>query len=60
MLPPLLIWLNFDFSMLLLVPGDHGLGVRVLCVGTVNALKEPALSDRVTSKGIELLGITET
>ena len=54
--------------MLLLLAGDVSLnpgpGVCGLCLGTVNACfmqdKAPTLSDLVSSKSIDLLGITET
>ena len=68
MRPPPQVQLDFDFSLLLLLtgdvslnPGPSGHGLRL---GTVNACstwdKVPVLSDLVTSKGIDLLGITET
>ena len=68
MRPPLRVQLDFDFSLLLSLIGYVSLNsyprVRDLCLGTVNAdsirHKAPALSDLVTSKGIDLLGITDT
>ena len=68
MLPPPRIQLDFDFSLLLLLARDVSLNpgpsVRGLRLGNVNARsmrdKSPALLDLVTSKGIDLLGITET
>ena len=65
---PPLVWLNFDFSFLLVLAGDVSLnpgpGVRGLHAGTVNVRSmwdmAPALSDLVTSNGIDLLEITET
>ena len=66
-LPPR-VKLNLDLSLLLLLAGDislnHGPVAPNLRLGTVNARsmrdKTPALSDLVVSKGIDLLGITET
>ena len=66
--PPLLVQLDFDFFLQILLAGyvslNPGPGVRGLRLGTVIASsmrdKVRALSDLVTSKGIELLGITET
>ena len=66
--PPPRIQLNFDFSFLLLLAGDGSLNpgpsVHGLCLRTVNVCsmwdKVPALSDLVTSNGIDLLRITET
>ena len=58
--------LTFAWSFLLArnVSLNPGPGVCGLCLRTVNAHsvqdKAPALSDLVTSKGINLLGITET
>ena len=68
MRPPPRLQLDLDFSWLLLLAGDVNLnlgpGVRGLCFGNVNARsmrdKAFALSDLVVSKGIDLLGITET
>ena len=68
MRPPPQVQLDFDFSLLLLLAGDVSpnpspdmCGLRL---GTVNARsirdKAPVLSDLVASKGIDLLGITET
>ena len=65
MQPPPWVRLNLDFSLLLLLTGDVSLnpdpGVRGLRLGTDNAHsmqdKAPALSDLVTSKGIDLLGM---
>ena len=67
MQPPPWVQLDFDFSLLLLLTADVSLNpgpsVRGLCLRTANAHsirdKAPALSDLVTSKGIDLLGITE-
>ena len=66
-LPPR-VKLNLGLSLLLLLVGDVSLNpgpvAPNLCLGTVNARsmrdKAPALSDLVVSKGIDLLGITET
>ena len=60
--------LNLGLSLLLLFAGDVSLNpgpvAPNLRLGTVNARsmrdKAPALSDLVVSKGIDLLGITET
>ena len=68
MQPPPQFQLNLDVSFLLLLAGNVSLNpcstVDGLHLGTVNARsmqnKAPALSDPVTSKGIDLLGITET
>ena len=68
MWPPPRVQLDFDFSLLFLPTGDVSLNpgpsVRGLRLRTVNARsmweKAPALSNLVTSKGIDLLGITET
>ena len=68
MQPPPQVQLDFDFSLLLLLAEDVSLNpgpsVRGLRLGTVNAHsmwdKTPGLSDLVTSKCIDLLGITET
>ena len=68
MRPPPRVQLDLDLSLLLLLAGDVSLNlcpsVRGLHLGTVNAHsmreKPPALLDLVTSKGIDLLGITET
>ena len=65
MRPPLI---DFDFSSILLLAGDVSLNpgpsVHGLRLRTVNARsmqdKAPALSHLVTSKGIDLLGITVT
>ena len=62
------IKLNLGLSLLLLLAGDVSLNpdpvAPNLRLGTVNARsiedKVPALSDLVASKGIYLLGITET
>ena len=66
-LPPR-VKLNLGLSLLLLLAGDVSLNpgpvAPNLRLGTVNARsmrdKAPALSDLVVSKGIDLLGITET
>ena len=66
-LPPR-VKLNLVLSLLLLLAGDVSLNpgpvAPNLRLGTVNARsmrdKAPALSDLVVSKGIDLLGITET
>ena len=66
-LPPR-VKLNLGLSLLLLLAGDVSLNpgpvAPNLCLGTVNARsmrdEAPALSDLVVSKGIDLLGITET
>ena len=66
--PPPPVQLDLDFSLLLILTGDVSLnpgpGVPGLHLGTINARsirdKAPALLDLVTSKGIDLLGITET
>ena len=66
-LPPR-IKLNLGLSLLLLLAGDGSLNpgpvAPNLRLGTVNARsirdKAPVLSDLVVSKGIDLLGITET
>ena len=66
-LPPR-VKLNLGLSLLLLLAGDVSLNPSPaapnLRLGTVNARpmrdKAPALSDLVVSKGIDLLGITET
>ena len=68
MRPPPRVQLDFDFSLLLLLPGDASLNpaqdVRGLRLGTVNSGsmqdKVSALSELVASKSIDLLGITET
>ena len=68
MWPPPRVRLNLDMSLLLLLAGDVSLnpgpGVRNLRLGTVNARsmrdKAPVLSDLMTSKNINILGITET
>ena len=68
MRPPSRVQLDFKVSLLLLLARDvslnPGTGVCGLRLRTVNAHsmrnKAPALSDLVTSKGINLLGITET
>ena len=60
--------LNLGLSLLLLLAGDVSLSPGPVApnirLGTVNARsmrdKAPALSDLVVSKGIDLLGITET
>lgn len=60
--------LSLDVSLLLLLAGDISLNpgpvARNLRLGTVNARsmrdKSPVLSDFVVSKGVDLLGITET
>ena len=65
MQPSRQVWLDFDFSLLRLRAGDVSLNpgpsVRGLRLGTVKARsirdKASALSDLVTSKGINLLGI---
>ena len=65
---PSRVKLNLGVSLLLLLPGDVSLNpgpvAPNLRLGTVNARsmrdKAPALSDLVVSKGIDLLGITET
>ena len=66
-LPPR-VKLNLGLSLLLLLAGDVSLNpgpvATNLHLETVNARsmrdKVPALSDHVVSKGIDLLGITET
>ena len=68
MRPPPRVKLNLGLSLLLLLAGDVSLNpgpVRPnLRLASVNARsmrdKAPALSDLVVSKGIDLLGITET
>ena len=68
MWPPPRVQVDFDFSLLLLLAGDVSLSPgpseRGLRLGSVNAHsmrdKVPVLSDLVTSKSIDLLGITET
>ena len=68
MRPPPRVRLNLDMSLLLLLAGDVSLnpgpGVRNLHLDTVNAHsmpdKAPVLSDLITSKNINILGITET
>ena len=63
MRPPPQVQLDFAFSLLLLLAGDVSLN-RGPLLGTVDARsiqdKAPALSNLVTSNGIDLLGITET
>ena len=66
-LPPP-VKLNLGLSLFLLLAGDVSLNPSPvapnLCLGTVNTRpmrdKAPALSDLAVSKGIDLLGITET
>ena len=68
MRPPPRVKLNLGLSLLLLLAGDVSLNPGPerpnLRLGTVNARsmrdKAPVLSDFVVSKGIDLLGITET
>ena len=68
MLLPPHVKLNLGFSLLMLLAGDVSLNpgpaAPNLRLGTVNARSmrdtAPALSDLVVSKGIDLLGITET